>query len=1051
MKKIFNWISNNILFVFTLFLIAFIPLYPKKPLVDIVNTWVYIRLEDFIVVLVGVLWTILLIRKKISLKTPLTIPIFVFWIVGVVATIHGVLLIFPEIANVFPNVALLSFLRRIEYLSLFFVAFSAMKDKKMLPYVAVIVVVTLFAVVIYGVGQRYAGFPAFLTMNEEFAKGEPIQLSLLSRVPSTFAGHYDLAAYLVLIIPLVVSLLFGVRNWLAKIVLLAASLSGLVLLFWTVSRVSLFVLFICLAVVLFIHKRKWVIVSLPIVGVIIAILFIQFSPRVLDRFGSTVKEINVLVNAETGEALGNVQDISKSDLQNRIVRQRVFDNRFSLDADVKGISTQDSSISAIVPFKYVPATGVLLVPPNKSTGENLPQGTGYTNLTLAPIREQRNEFFYESKSATNAAEIQMFSGRFLVKKANAYDLSLTTRYQGEWPNALEAFKRNILLGSGYGSISLAIDNSYLRMLGEVGLLGFITFLIIFIVSLAYIKHTLPQVQSSFVRSFVIGFSTGVLGLMLNATLIDVFEASKVAFSLWLLAGVTLGILHLYQTKPFGLYSILKKIATSTIAVIIYLITVTFFIYTPMLGNFFVGDDFTWFRWVAESGNSLQTIFHYFTQADGFFYRPGTKLYFLLMYSVFWLNPVIYHVVSLTLHSIVTILVFLLAKKILRNFNLSVLAAFVFIALSSYHEAIFWISSVGHLFSVLFVLLSLLLFILWDERKNIIYFIVSLVSIASSLLFHELGVVAPLLMLLYKFTQEGMHGGWFKVKKLYYYLLFSPVGIYLVIRFLAQSHWSGGDYSYNLFKLPFNIVGNSVGYFLLSLFGPLSLSGYETIRGILREQVLLSTLLLAIGIGVIFYGYRLIKKIEKEEKRIIVFSLGFMFIALLPFLGLGNITSRYNYLVTFGFVILFAFLIKKLYVALLSNGRDIAMSVMTLVLGLFFLFHIIQIQQIHGDWHEAGLKVNRFFVGIQGVYENSWTTKPLVLHFVHVPIRSGEAWVFPVGIEDALWFSFKNPNIIIKQWQSAEEALESVHDPKVERVIEINDSGSVIELKKKSWR
>ena len=48
--KFLQWIYDNSLSLITLFLLIFIPLYPKKPLVDVVNTWVYVRLEDFIVV-----------------------------------------------------------------------------------------------------------------------------------------------------------------------------------------------------------------------------------------------------------------------------------------------------------------------------------------------------------------------------------------------------------------------------------------------------------------------------------------------------------------------------------------------------------------------------------------------------------------------------------------------------------------------------------------------------------------------------------------------------------------------------------------------------------------------------------------------------------------------------------------------------------------------------------------------------------------------------------------------------------------------------------------
>lgn len=217
--KIIKWLQNNSLFVLTLFLLAFIPLYPKIPLIDIKNTWVYIRAEDFIVLLSLFIWGLFLVRKKITLRTPLTIPILLFWIIGALATIHGILIIFPTMANVFPNVAFLSYVRKIEYLSVFFIAFAGMRDKQFLRYVVIVLTATLLIVSLYGIGQRYMGFPAFLTMNEEFAKGEPIQLSRQSRVPSTFAGHYDLAAFLVLVVPILASLIFGVRNWLGKIFL----------------------------------------------------------------------------------------------------------------------------------------------------------------------------------------------------------------------------------------------------------------------------------------------------------------------------------------------------------------------------------------------------------------------------------------------------------------------------------------------------------------------------------------------------------------------------------------------------------------------------------------------------------------------------------------------------------------------------------------------------------------------------------------------------------------------------------------------------------------
>src|SRR3990167_9127949 len=272
MKKILNFLWNNPLYVCTLFLLIFIPLYPKLPLVDIKNTWVYIRAEDFAVIVVLALWLFLLFKRKIILKTPLTLPIIIFWLIGAIATIHGVVLIFPNVPNVFSNVAFLAFLRHIEYMSLFFIAFSCLKDRKLLPGVITVLSITFILIVLYGLGQKYLGFPAYLTMNEEFAKGTPIRLSQLSRVPSTFAGHYDLAAYLVLTIPILASLIFGLKNWLLKFILLAGVILGFGVLFITVSRVSFFVLFIALFIVLYLQNKKLIIYFLPFVA-ILAIFF----------------------------------------------------------------------------------------------------------------------------------------------------------------------------------------------------------------------------------------------------------------------------------------------------------------------------------------------------------------------------------------------------------------------------------------------------------------------------------------------------------------------------------------------------------------------------------------------------------------------------------------------------------------------------------------------------------------------------------------------------------------------------------------------------------
>lgn len=1038
--KIFKWIWDNFLFVFTVFLLAFIPLYPKLPLLDIVNTWVYVRAEDFLVVVAVAIWVAMLFRKKVSLKTPLTIPILIFWLVGGISTLHGVLLIFPTISDVFSNVALLSFFRRIEYIFLFFIAFAGIRDKKFLSYTIYALATILLLVSFYGFGQKFLGFPAYLTMNEEFAKGIPIQLSQLSRVPSTFAGHYDLAAYLVLVIPILVSVLFSFKNWLMKIFLGVSIICGFALLFMTVSRVSFFVLLLSLIMLLFLQKKKLLLLILFTV----TILFLGFFPGLVSRFSDTLKEVTVLVDVKTGAAIGQIREVKKEYFKDKIVKKL-------------SISTEQAklaSASAILAYEKIPGIAVLLMESNVPTGENLPQGTGYINLPLSPVIRHEDQFFFEKDSnpPTSSAEARVFYGDYVIKKTFAYDLSFTTRFQGEWPKTIAAFKRNIFIGSGYGSVTLAVDNNYLRILGESGLLGLLAFLSIFIIALIYIRRILPKVDSILVKTFVLGFIAGTFGLMLNGIFIDVFEASKVAFSYWLLMGITLGTLFLYKNWEINISKEFVKTIASPLAIIIIIFILTFALYSPLSSYYFTGDDFTWFRWIADChrgaigndscGLSFTKLMRNFTESDGFFYRPGTKIYFSLMYPIFWLNQTIYHSVSIILHFAVAGLIFLISRRVLKNYSLSVLSALIFIILSGYNEAVFWISATGFLFNAFLALSSLLSFIYWRERGKRIYLVISFISIALGLLFHELGVITPLILIAYDlvFTQQNL-----KNKKIYLGLC-SIVLPYLILRFIANSHWFNGDYSYNIFKLPYNILGNIIGYIGLDVLGPLSLPLYNALRVFSRSHVLIP--ILALIILIILFGKMLklvLNKITNDEKRALLFILLFFGISLLPFLGLGNISSRYSYLSSFGVAMLLAIFIRRVYLYLLTNSRNIAVLGIGIIVIVFFCVQLFQLQKIHGDWQAAGEKTKKFLISLNAINTEKINEIPTQFYFVDVPIRSGEAWVFPVGLEDAFWLTFRNSNFSVDTKASLEQALGRALLDQNSRVFQFNKNGGVKEV------
>ncbi|HSW88720.1 MAG TPA: hypothetical protein VLG12_06175 [Candidatus Saccharimonadales bacterium] len=508
--KVINWIDKNGLLVLTLILLAFIPLYPKIPLVSLTYSWVSIRWDDVLVSFTVLVYFVQLFRGKATWKTPVSKAVFSYWIIGFIATLLGVLFIFPHLPlqfTSFPSVyirnAALFFFRHIEYMLLLFVAYSSITDKKQLQYVITILLITITLIILYGFGQRFIPyyFPAFSTMNEEFAKGQMLFLNATDRLQSTFAGHYDFAAYLVMMIPLLGALIFGYKNWKMKLFLFILAFMGVLALLWTASRTSFGVYFVAITCMLVLQKqKKWII---PVIVVSAALLF-SFQ-NIWIRYASTVKPVNAVYDKQ-GHFIGFATDEGNNKYK-IITTQPV------------GPLTQPGTVAI---KKDKPQVGTIIAQPTPKAGTT----TGQT--------------------ATTAGQVK--TGEYTIEKQQTLDISATTRLQTEWPNAIKAWLRDPLFGSGFSSVGLATDGNYFRILAETGILGIIAFLAIFFFYAKYVFIQLKHIESPVVRSFVVGVSAGILGIGLNAVLIDVFEASKIAYTLWLLMGVVLSTLHCSTNK-----------------------------------------------------------------------------------------------------------------------------------------------------------------------------------------------------------------------------------------------------------------------------------------------------------------------------------------------------------------------------------------------------------------------------------------------------------------------------------------------------------------------
>jgi len=517
MKKLLKLLDKYLLEYLSFALLILIPLYPKIPLADILPGYIVrIRLDDILVAVAFGILVIWVIRGKVNLKkNPLLIPIGIYIVVGFLSTLSAIFITKTvPMETVHIAKLYLHFFRRIEYFSVFFIFFSSIKSLNQIKKYIYTAALVLLAVSIYGFGQRYLFWPAFSTMNREFSKGVKLYLTEHARVLSTFGGHYDLAAYLMIVLTLFIPLALVVKKIFIKIGLLLISLAGFWLMILTVSRTSFLAYLVSISIAFFLLAFKkgwwWSLSRWLVVSAISLTIMISFGD-LSDRFAHVLKLDNL-----------KIASLLKKPIK---------------DAPPSGPKT------ALLDVGHVTDT-----PPTS-------QKPGVQTAKPADVYLDIPEFGNESegKSATLAARPRVYS-----QNAVQYDLSTGIRLDYTWPKAIEGFTRNPLLGSGYSTLTKrqiddfteaeSTDNDFLRALGETGLLGFLSFYAIVVIIIWYSLVRYKKIKNPFYYAVVATLLASTVGLLVNAVYIDVFEASKVAYTFWIVAAILLATANLASSK-----------------------------------------------------------------------------------------------------------------------------------------------------------------------------------------------------------------------------------------------------------------------------------------------------------------------------------------------------------------------------------------------------------------------------------------------------------------------------------------------------------------------
>lgn len=536
-----QWLDSRALLLISGFLLAFIPLFPKLPIFDIIPGYIVrVRLEDFFVVFASLVWCIQFYRKKIEWKSTMTYFVLAYAVVGLLSTLSAIFITKTvPFETLHIGKTLLHYFRYLEYFTLFFIVYSAIKTKDDIIFLLKVIVATVIGVGVYGVGQKYLYWPVYSTMNREFSKGLRLYLTDHARVQSTFGGHYDLAAYLVIITPLIMSLLYTSTRKFYSFLLWIAFLLCMWMLIVSASRTSFFSFLISSLLVLSFLSAKRETLKKKFsffVGkgfqfvVVLWILIANFGADMYERLLQTLEAYPAAWNT-----YHNINGERKKLTEQLIANTGNFRFNFQVEKPKNAMSTDELDVMV------------------KSDQQPTPERPSDVYVDVP------DKVKVSTISANGQVEIiEVEQPRVYSENALQHGLSLAIRLDTLWPRALAGFSRNPLLGSGYATLTKetniqfteaeSTDNNYLRTLGETGLLGFLTFYGAVVLMLVVSIKIYKRYDDLFSQALSVGFFAATIGLLINASYIDVFAASKVAFTFWGITGIMYAYNHILQRK-----------------------------------------------------------------------------------------------------------------------------------------------------------------------------------------------------------------------------------------------------------------------------------------------------------------------------------------------------------------------------------------------------------------------------------------------------------------------------------------------------------------------
>ena len=194
--------------------------------------------------------------------------------------------------------------------------------------------------------------------------------------------------------------------------------------------------------------------------------------------------------------------------------------------------------------------------------------------------------------------------------------------------------------------------------------------------------------------------------------------------------------------------------------IFLLILITIISFSDSIHNNFINwDDVTYLEFYVKGKdftfNGINQIFTTFTFSN---YHPLTMILYALIIKLFGYNPLVFHLISLLIHILNAVLVYVFIKLLIINSSLhreqSTAKAFIVSVLFAIHpmhvESVVWASELKDMLYAFFYLSGLITYILYLNKSKSIYHIFTWGLFILSLLSKCAAVTFPLSLIIIEY-------------------------------------------------------------------------------------------------------------------------------------------------------------------------------------------------------------------------------------------------------------------------------------------------------------